>query len=57
MANSAYTVSDNEEKWQPTPELPGKIPWTEKPGRFQSMGLPKVGHDLATKALKFAALC
>ena len=25
------------------------IPWTEKPGRFQSMGLQRVGHDLATK--------
>ena len=25
-------------KWQPTPFfLPGKIPWTEKPGRLQSM--------------------
>ena len=27
-------------KWQPTPVfLPGKIPWTEEPGRLQSMGL------------------
>ena len=26
-------------KWQPTPVfLPGKIPWTEEPGRLQSMG-------------------
>ena len=25
------------------------IPWTEEPGRFQSMGLQRVGHDLATK--------
>ena len=25
------------------------IPWTEKPGRLQSMGLKIVGHDLATK--------
>ena len=24
-------------------------PWTEEPRRLQSMGLPKVGHDLATK--------
>ena len=22
-----------------------KIPWTEKPGRLQSMGSQKVGHD------------
>ena len=26
-----------------------KIPWTEEPGRLQSMGLQRVGHDLATK--------
>ena len=25
------------------------MPWTEEPGRFQSMGLQRVGHDLATK--------
>ena len=22
-----------------------KIPWTKEPGRLQSMGLPRVGHD------------
>jgi len=34
-------------KWQPTPVfLPEKIPWTEEPGRLQSMGLQEfVGHD------------
>ena len=33
-------------KWQPTPVfLPGKIPWTEEPGRLQSMGSQIVGHD------------
>ena len=33
-------------KWQPIPVfLPGKIPWTEEPGRLQSMGLQRVGHD------------
>ena len=26
-----------------------KIPWTEEPGRLQSMGSPRVGHNLATK--------
>ena len=26
-----------------------EIPWTEKPGRPQSMGSQRVGHDLATK--------
>ena len=25
-----------------------KIPWTEEPGRLQSMGLPRVEHDLIT---------
>ena len=25
-----------------------KIPWKEEPGRLQSMGLQRVGHDLAT---------
>ena len=25
--------------------LAWKIPWTEEPGRLQSMGLLKVGHD------------
>ena len=27
--------------------LAQKIPWTEKPGRPQSMGLQRVRHDLA----------
>jgi len=37
-------------KWQPTPVfLPEKIPWTEESGRLQSMGLQRVGHDLAIK--------
>ena len=25
-----------------------KIPWTEEPGRLQSMGLQRVGHDLTS---------
>ena len=29
--------------------LAWRIPWTEKPGGLQSMGLQRVGHDLATK--------
>ena len=28
--------------------LAWKIPWTEEPGRLQSMGLWRVGHDWAT---------
>ena len=29
--------------------LAWKIPWTEKPGELQSMGLQRVRHDLATE--------
>ena len=29
--------------------LPWDTPWTEEPGGLQSMGLPRVGHDLETK--------
>ena len=29
--------------------LAWKIPWTEKPGMLQSMGSPRVRHDLVTK--------
>ena len=33
-------------KWQPTPVfLPGESPWTEEPGRLQSMGSQRVGHN------------
>ena len=36
--------------WQPTPVfLPGESPWTEEPGRLQSMGLQRVRHNRATK--------
>ena len=28
--------------------LAWEIPWTEEPGRVQSMGLQRVGHDRAT---------
>ena len=38
------------EKEMPTHSrtLAWKIPWTEEPGRLQSMGLQRVGHDWAT---------
>ena len=36
--------------WQPTPVfLPGESPWTEEPGRLQSTGSQRVGHDWVTK--------
>jgi len=37
-------------QWHPTPVLflPVKTPWMEEPGRLQSMGSLRVGHDWAT---------
>ena len=33
-------------KWQPPPVfLPGESPWTEEPGRLQSIGLQRVRHN------------
>ena len=29
--------------------LAWKMPWTEEPGRLQSMGSQRVGHDLGTR--------
>ena len=36
--------------------LAWKIPWTDEPGRLQSMGSQRVGHDWAT-SLHFTELC
>ena len=33
-----------------------KIPWTEDPGRLQSMGSLKVGHDCATSLSLFTLM-
>ena len=33
--------------------LAWKIPWTEEPGRLQSMGSRRVGHDWATSLSRF----
>ena len=36
--------------WQPTSVfLPGECPWLEEPGRLQSMGSQRDGHDWVTK--------
>ena len=41
-------------KWQPTPVfLAWRIPWMEEPGRLQSMGSLRVGHDWATSLSRF----
>ena len=29
-----------------------RIPWTEEPGKLQSIGSQRVGHDLATKQIQ-----
>ena len=34
--------------WPHSSTLAWKIPWTEEPGRLQSMGSQRVGHDWAT---------
>ena len=44
-------------QWHPTPALlPGKIPWTEEPGRLQSMRSLRVRHDWATLLSLFTFL-
>ena len=44
-------IPDPLEKEMATPFsiLASKIPWTEEPSRLQSMGSPRVRHDLATE--------
>ena len=36
--------------------LAWKIPWTEEPGRLQSMGSLRVGHDLVTSLSLFTCM-
>ena len=36
--------------------LAWEIPWTEEPGRLQSMGSLRVGHDCATSLSLFTLL-
>ena len=37
--------------------LAWRIPWTEKPGRLQSMGSHRVGHDSSDLAAAAYSLC
>ena len=49
-----YILSFSEKAMAPhSSTLAWKIPWTEDPGRLQSMGLRRVGHDLATSLSLF----
>ena len=59
MWNSTNTLLLSLEKEMATPSsiLAWKIPWTEEPGKLQSMWLQRVWHDWATfTSLHFVAL-
>ena len=43
--NSADLGTQKEAMAPHSSTLAGNIPWTEEPGRLQSMGSRKVGHD------------
>ena len=43
-----HTVLHQRRQWHPTP-----VPWMEEPGRLQSMGWLRVGHDWATSLSLF----
>ena len=43
--------------WQPTPVLSGEAPRTEEPGRLQSIGSPRVGHECSDLARRRAFMC
>ena len=50
-------ISNSEKAVAPhSSTLAWKIPWTEEPGRLQSMGLPRVGHNWAT-SFDFSLSC
>ena len=41
-----HSEDNQRRQWHPTPvTLAWKIPWMEEPGRLQSMGSLRVGHD------------
>ena len=48
-SNPGLGRSPGEERATHSSILAGIIPWTEEPGGLQSMGLQRVGYDLATK--------
>ena len=51
---SPYPKSTTEKAMAPhSSTLAWKIPWAEEPGRLQSMGLLRVGHDWATSLSLF----
>ena len=49
LATAAAAAFHQKRRWHPTPvTLAWQIPWTEEPGRLQSMGSGRVRHDWAT---------
>ena len=51
-----YTHTHRRRQWPHSSTLAWKIPWTEEPGRLQSMGSQRVGHDWATSLSLFTFL-
>ena len=51
--NIQYSVSAEKAMAPHSSIVAWKIPWVEEPGRLQSMGLWKVGHDWATSLSLF----
>ena len=54
--NSKVDFRDGEGNGTHSSTLAWKIPWTEEPGRLQSMGSRRVGHDWAT-SFHFSLSC
>ena len=49
-----YVIAESEKAMAPhSSTLAWKIPWTEEPGRLQSMGSRRVGHDWVTSLSLF----
>ena len=54
LPTKVYLVKDTEKAMAPNSStFAWKIPWTEEPGRLQSMGSLRVGHDGATSLSLF----
>ena len=51
--NISYTLHSEKAMAPHSRTLVWKIPWTEEPGRLQSMGLLRIGHDWATSLSLF----
>ena len=53
-----FIRNTGKKKWPPTPVfLPGQFHRQEEPGNLQSMGLPRVRHDLMTEDTQKILVC